>query len=53
PPVALSDEQLDESDEARMLAEGSYAHFEAIRPLRAMRWVWGRLARRAEDAGFG
>lgn len=52
-PVDLPGDLLDESDEARMLAEGSYAHFEAIRPLRGMRWVWSRLARRAEDAGFG
>ena len=52
-PVALNDELTAESDEARMVAGGSYAHFEAIRPLRGMRWVYSRLHRRAEDAGFG
>jgi len=53
PPVGLDESLRAESDEARMLADGSYAHFEAIRPLRGMRWVWSRLHRRAEDAGFG
>ncbi|RLB49333.1 MAG: hypothetical protein DRI90_24625 [Deltaproteobacteria bacterium] len=53
PPVAVDAETVGDPKEASMLAEGSYAHFEAIRPLRAMRWVFGRLVRRAEDAGFG
>ena len=52
-PAAVDAGLVADPKEASMLAEGSYAHFAAIRPLRAMRWVYGRLVRRAEDAGFG
>jgi hypothetical protein len=32
---------------------GSYALLEELTPLRAMRWIYGRVARGAEDVGFG
>jgi hypothetical protein len=36
-----------------LLSEGSYAHLEEMPPLRAMRWVYGRLAKGQTDEGFG
>lgn len=36
-----------------MLRSGSYALLEELTPLRAMRWIYGRVARGAEDVGFG
>jgi hypothetical protein len=35
------------------LRAGSYALLEELTPLRAMRWIYGRVARGAEDVGFG
>ncbi|KIG19566.1 hypothetical protein DB30_00075 [Enhygromyxa salina] len=32
---------------------GSYALLEELSPLRAMRWIYGHVARGAEDVGFG
>lgn len=45
----------DETDEGfePMLRSGSYALLEELSPLRAMRWIYGRVARGAEDVGFG
>jgi hypothetical protein len=31
----------------------SYALLEELTPLRAMRWIYGRVSRGAEDVGFG
>jgi hypothetical protein len=36
-----------------LLAQGNYAHFEEMPPLRAMRWVYQRVAKGAVDVGFG
>jgi hypothetical protein len=36
-----------------LLAQGNYAHFEEMPPLRAMRWVYERVAKGAVDVGFG
>jgi hypothetical protein len=36
-----------------LLMVGSYAHLEELRPLKLMRWVYRRVARGAEDVGFG
>jgi hypothetical protein len=36
-----------------MLRSGSYALLEELTPLRAMRWIYGRVAKGAEDVGFG
>jgi hypothetical protein len=44
--------ETDESFEP-MLRSGSYALLEELTPLRAMRWIYGRVARGAEDVGFG
>lgn len=38
-------------EEQLLLAEGNYLHLEQLRPLDAMRWVHGRVARRSEEAG--
>jgi hypothetical protein len=38
-------------EEQLLLAEGNYLHLEQLRPLDAMRWVHGRVARRSEAAG--
>jgi hypothetical protein len=45
-------EEADDSFEP-MLRSGSYALLEELTPLRAMRWIYGRVARGAEDVGFG
>lgn len=45
-------EEADPSFEP-MLRSGSYALLEELTPLRAMRWIYGRVARGAEDVGFG
>jgi hypothetical protein len=36
-----------------LLSQGNYAHFEEMPPLRAMRWVYQRVAKGAVDVGFG
>lgn len=36
-----------------VLRSGSYALIEELTPLRAMRWIYRRVARGAEDVGFG
>ena len=36
-----------------LLRSGSYALIEELPPLRAMRWIYGRVAKGAEDVGFG
>jgi hypothetical protein len=36
-----------------LLRSGSYALLEELTPLRAMRWIYGRVSRGAEDVGFG
>ena len=36
-----------------LLMVGSYASLEELRPLKLMRWVYRRVARGAEDVGFG
>lgn len=36
-----------------LLRSGSYALIEELTPLRAMRWIYGRVAKGAEDVGFG
>ena len=36
-----------------MLRSGSYALLEELTPLRAMRWIYGRVSKGAEDVGFG
>lgn len=38
-------------EEQLLLAEGNYLHLEQLRPLDAMRWVHGRVARRPHDVG--
>lgn len=53
PAVPLSGRLADDPDEQQMLAEGSHAYFEELRPIQAMRWVYRRLVRRSEDEGFG
>jgi hypothetical protein len=47
-PVKTKDESFEP-----MLRSGSYALLEELTPLRAMRWIYGRVARGAEDVGFG
>lgn len=36
-----------------LLERGDYAQFEELPPILAMRWVYRRIARAAEDIGFG
>jgi hypothetical protein len=36
-----------------LLHEGGYAELEELRPLQALRWIYRRAARGAEDVGFG
>jgi hypothetical protein len=36
-----------------LLRAGSYAELEELRPLQALRWIYRRTARGAEDVGFG
>lgn len=36
-----------------LLRSGSYALLEELTPLRAMRWIYGRVSKGAEDVGFG
>jgi hypothetical protein len=36
-----------------LLGQGNYAHFEELTPLRAMRWVYQRVSKGAQDVGFG
>jgi hypothetical protein len=36
-----------------LLSAGSYAELEELRPLQALRWIYRRTARGAEDVGFG
>jgi hypothetical protein len=43
----------EDEDFAPMLRSGSYALLEELTPLRAMRWIYGRVSRGAEDVGFG
>lgn len=52
---AYDADEADEDVEAfePMLRSGSYALLEELTPLRAMRWIYGRVARGAEDVGFG
>jgi hypothetical protein len=55
PAMRRGDEAEDVEAEAfePMLRSGSYALLEELTPLRAMRWIYGRVARGAEDVGFG
>jgi hypothetical protein len=36
-----------------LLRAGAYAELEELRPLQALRWIYGRTSRGAEDVGFG
>ena len=40
-------------EEQLLLASGNYAHLEELPPLELMRWVYERIARGADDLGFG
>jgi hypothetical protein len=40
-------------DDGPLLASGYYAHLEALPPAALLRWAYERVARGAEEHGFG